>query len=104
MKEVREALLGHLTAALGNDVLAAEFMLLHLLSKVYGSYIVTVLNVYVHVTCYGKSSIHAFVVPSYCILFQIKNLKTFCSLISFAFCRLLLKLVAIMFMAGACKG
>lgn len=35
LKEIREALLMHLTAVLGNDELAAHFMLLHLLSRVY---------------------------------------------------------------------
>ncbi|KAL5569627.1 hypothetical protein UlMin_026202 [Ulmus minor] len=35
VKEIREALLKHLTNVLGNDDLAAHFMLLHLLSRVY---------------------------------------------------------------------
>lgn len=35
VKEIREALLRHLTAVLGNDGVAAHFMLLHLLSKVH---------------------------------------------------------------------
>ncbi|MQL98059.1 hypothetical protein Taro_030760 [Colocasia esculenta] len=34
VKGVRESLLGHLTAVLGNDGLAAQFVLLHLLSRV----------------------------------------------------------------------
>ena len=34
IKEIREDLLRHLTEVLGGDRLAAEFMLLHLLSKV----------------------------------------------------------------------
>lgn len=34
VKEVRESLLAHLTAVLGNDGVAAHFVLLHLLSKV----------------------------------------------------------------------
>ena len=34
VKEIREALFRHLTAVLGNDEVAAHFMLLHLLSKV----------------------------------------------------------------------
>ena len=36
VKGVRESLLGHLTSVLGNDELAAHFMLLHLLSGVGG--------------------------------------------------------------------
>ncbi|GMP23627.1 hypothetical protein CsSME_00001157 [Camellia sinensis var. sinensis] len=35
VKEMRETLLGHLTAVLGNDGVAAHFMLLHLLSRVH---------------------------------------------------------------------
>ncbi|KAK8651463.1 hypothetical protein V6N13_141064 [Hibiscus sabdariffa] len=35
VKEIREALFRHLTAVLGNDGVAAHFMLLHLLSKVH---------------------------------------------------------------------
>ncbi|PSR93251.1 Mini-chromosome maintenance complex-binding protein [Actinidia chinensis var. chinensis] len=35
VKEIRETLLGHLTAVLGNDGVAAHLMLLHLLSKVH---------------------------------------------------------------------
>lgn len=35
IKEIREGLIGHLSAVLGHDRLAAEYMLLHLLSKVY---------------------------------------------------------------------
>ncbi|XWS74486.1 hypothetical protein CRYUN_Cryun01aG0002200 [Craigia yunnanensis] len=35
VKEIREALFRHLTAVLGNDEVAAHFMLLHLLSKVH---------------------------------------------------------------------
>lgn len=35
MKEVREALVGHLTTILGNDRVAAQYMLLHLLSRVH---------------------------------------------------------------------
>ncbi|XWS65611.1 hypothetical protein CRYUN_Cryun05aG0128500 [Craigia yunnanensis] len=35
VKEIREALFRHLTALLGNDGVAAHFMLLHLLSKVH---------------------------------------------------------------------
>lgn len=34
VKGIREALVEHLTAVLGNDQLAAQFMLLHLLSRV----------------------------------------------------------------------
>lgn len=34
MKGIRESLLHHLTVVLGDDELAANFMLLHLLSKV----------------------------------------------------------------------
>ncbi|KAL2339470.1 hypothetical protein Fmac_007410 [Flemingia macrophylla] len=37
VKGIREALLRHLTTVLGNDSLAAHFMLLHLLSKVHAS-------------------------------------------------------------------
>lgn len=36
VKEIREALLRHLTAVLGDDSVAAHFMLLHLLSRVSG--------------------------------------------------------------------
>lgn len=36
VKEIREALLRHLTTVLGNDGLVAHFMLLHLLSRVSG--------------------------------------------------------------------
>ncbi|OIW20034.1 hypothetical protein TanjilG_31952 [Lupinus angustifolius] len=36
IKGIREALIRHLTAVLGNDGVAAHFMLLHLLSKVHG--------------------------------------------------------------------
>lgn len=43
VKEIREALLRHLTAVLGNDGVAAHFMLLHLLSKVMVSSIVIIL-------------------------------------------------------------
>lgn len=45
VKGVRESLLGHLTSVLGNDGLAAHFMLLHLLSGVGGfSYNVDISN------------------------------------------------------------
>ncbi|CAN6685810.1 unnamed protein product [Malus baccata var. baccata] len=36
VKEIRESLLRHLTAVLGNDGIAATFMLLHLMSTVNG--------------------------------------------------------------------
>ncbi|KAH7841269.1 hypothetical protein Vadar_027775 [Vaccinium darrowii] len=61
VKEVREALLGHLTAALGNDVLAAEFMLLHLLSKVHARVdTLAVGKLSLNLTCFNKENMSVF--------------------------------------------
>ncbi|KAL8462886.1 hypothetical protein ACS0TY_033768 [Phlomoides rotata] len=61
IKEVREALLGHLTAVLGNDRLAAEYMLLHLLSRVHARVdSIAVGKLSLNLTCLNKESISVF--------------------------------------------
>ncbi|KAL3521301.1 hypothetical protein ACH5RR_019450 [Cinchona calisaya] len=61
VKEIRQALLGHLTAVLGNDGLAAEFMLLHLLSRVHARVdAVAVGKLSLNLICLNKDSISVF--------------------------------------------
>ncbi|KAL6977546.1 hypothetical protein U1Q18_026345 [Sarracenia purpurea var. burkii] len=61
VKEMREALLGHLTAVLGNDGLAARFMLLHLLSRVHARVdTLAVGKLSLNLTCFNKESVSVF--------------------------------------------
>ncbi|KAL0452663.1 UNVERIFIED_CONTAM: Mini-chromosome maintenance complex-binding protein [Sesamum latifolium] len=61
IKEVREALLGHLTAVLGNDRVAAQYMLLHLLSRVHARIdSIAVGKLSLNLTCFNKESISVF--------------------------------------------
>ncbi|KAE7996497.1 hypothetical protein FH972_001212 [Carpinus fangiana] len=61
VKEIREALLRHLTAVLGNDALAAHFMLLHLLSRVHARVDnVAVGKLSLNLTCLSKESASLF--------------------------------------------
>lgn len=61
VKEIREALLGHLTAVLGNDGLAAQFVLLHLLSRVHARVdTVAVGKLSLNLSCFSKQSMSIF--------------------------------------------
>ncbi|XP_057804674.1 mini-chromosome maintenance complex-binding protein [Salvia miltiorrhiza] len=61
IKEIREALIGHLTAVLGYDRLAAEYILLHLLSKVHARVDeVAVGKLSLNLTCFNKESMSVF--------------------------------------------
>lgn len=61
VKAIREALLGHLTTILGNDGVAANFMLLHLLSKVHGrGDSIAVGKLSLNLTCFNKETVSVF--------------------------------------------
>ncbi|XP_027338865.1 mini-chromosome maintenance complex-binding protein isoform X2 [Abrus precatorius] len=61
VKGIREALLRHLTAVLGNDDLAAHFMLLHLLSKVHARVdALAVGKLSLNFTCFNKETVSVF--------------------------------------------
>ncbi|XP_051122782.1 mini-chromosome maintenance complex-binding protein isoform X2 [Andrographis paniculata] len=61
VKEVREALIGHFTAVLGNDRVAAEYMLLHLLSRVHARIdSLAVGKLSLNLTCFNKESTSVF--------------------------------------------
>ncbi|KAJ7965139.1 Mini-chromosome maintenance complex-binding protein [Quillaja saponaria] len=61
VKSIREDLLKHLTAVLGNDDLAAHFMLLHLLSRVHArTETVAVGKLSLNFTCFSKESVSVF--------------------------------------------
>ncbi|KAL1823930.1 hypothetical protein ACET3Z_010708 [Daucus carota] len=61
VKGVRESLLGHLTSVLGNDELAAHFMLLHLLSGVHTRVgLVAVGKLSLNLTCFNKEILTVF--------------------------------------------
>ncbi|KAK2982427.1 hypothetical protein RJ640_026270 [Escallonia rubra] len=61
VKGIREALLGHLTTVLGNDGVAANFMLLHLLSRVHTRVdTVAVGKFSLNFTCFSKESMYVF--------------------------------------------
>ncbi|KAL5732986.1 hypothetical protein ACOSQ2_032678 [Xanthoceras sorbifolium] len=61
VREIRESLLGHLTGILGNDAIAAQFMLLHLLSKVHARVDnVAVGKLSLNLTCLSKESVSVF--------------------------------------------
>ncbi|TQD98635.1 hypothetical protein C1H46_015883 [Malus baccata] len=61
VKEIRESLLRHLTAVLGNDGIAANFMLLHLLSMVYSrGGTVAVGKLSLNLTCLSRESAPVF--------------------------------------------
>ncbi|CBI25382.3 unnamed protein product, partial [Vitis vinifera] len=61
VKQIRESVLGHLTAVLGNDGLAAHFMLLHLLSRVNGRVdTLAVGKLSLNLTCFNKESVSVF--------------------------------------------
>ncbi|KZV51929.1 hypothetical protein F511_09193 [Dorcoceras hygrometricum] len=60
-KELREALMGHLTTVLGNDRVAAQYMLLHLLSRVHTRVdSVAVGKFSLNLTCLNKESMPVF--------------------------------------------
>lgn len=80
VKEIRDALLRHLTALLGNDGVAAQFMLLHLLSTVYSRVgAVAVGKLSLNLNCFNKESMSVFG-PQ--LLLAIKNLLPFTQCIS----------------------
>lgn len=80
VKEIREALLRHLTAILGNDGVAAHFMLLHLLSTVYSRVeTVAVGKLSLNLTCFSKESVPVFGTP---LRLAMKNLLPFTQCIS----------------------
>lgn len=61
IKGIREALLRHLTTVLGNDDVAAHFMLLHLLSKVHArSDDIAVGKFSLNLTCFKKETVSVF--------------------------------------------
>ncbi|KAG6415959.1 hypothetical protein SASPL_123380 [Salvia splendens] len=61
IKEIREALIGHLTAVLGDDRLAAEYILLHLLSRVHARVAeVAVGKLSLNLTCFNKENMSVF--------------------------------------------
>ncbi|CAA0837963.1 Mini-chromosome maintenance complex-binding protein [Striga hermonthica] len=61
IKEVRESLIGHLAAVLGNDRMAAQYMLLHLLSRVHTRVdSIAVGKLSLNLTCLGKESMSVF--------------------------------------------
>ncbi|KAH7537667.1 hypothetical protein FEM48_Zijuj03G0117200 [Ziziphus jujuba var. spinosa] len=61
VKGIRETLLRHLTIVLGNDDLAAHFMLLHLLSRVNSRVdTVAVGKLSLNLTCFNKESVSVF--------------------------------------------
>ncbi|KAK6932926.1 Mini-chromosome maintenance complex-binding protein [Dillenia turbinata] len=61
IKETREAILRHLTALLGNDDVAAHFMLLHLLSRVHARVeSVAVGKLSLNLTCFSKENVSLF--------------------------------------------
>ncbi|KAL1337427.1 hypothetical protein HN51_032095 [Arachis hypogaea] len=61
VKGIREALLRHLTAVLGNDDVAAHFMLLHLLSKVHSRVdSLAVGKLSLNLTCFSKEIVSIF--------------------------------------------
>ncbi|XP_073019753.1 mini-chromosome maintenance complex-binding protein [Primulina eburnea] len=60
-KELREALVGHLTTVLGNDRVAAQYMLLHLLSRVHTRVdSIAVGKLSLNLTCLSKESMPVF--------------------------------------------
>ncbi|XP_061997947.1 mini-chromosome maintenance complex-binding protein [Rosa rugosa] len=80
VKDIRNALLRHLTAVLGNDGVAAEFLLLHLLSTVYSRVgTVAVGKLSLNLNCFNKESVPVFG-PR--LLLAIKNLLPFTHCIS----------------------
>eukprot|EP00257_Ricinus_communis_P017314 XP_015575726.1 mini-chromosome maintenance complex-binding protein [Ricinus communis] len=79
IKAMREALLRHLTAILGNDGVAATFMLLHLLSRVHARVDnVAVGKLSLNLTCLSKESISIFGTQ---LSIAVKNLLPFTSCI-----------------------
>ncbi|KAG8390164.1 hypothetical protein BUALT_Bualt01G0055000 [Buddleja alternifolia] len=61
VKELREAVLGHLTAVLGNDRVAAQYVLLHLLSRVHARIdSIAVGKLSLNLTCLNKESMSVF--------------------------------------------
>ncbi|KAF4346537.1 hypothetical protein F8388_015581 [Cannabis sativa] len=75
IKEIREALLRHLTDVLGNDGLSAHFVLMHLLSKVHSrDDIVTVGNLSLNLTGFSKENVSVFGTQ---LSLAIKNLLPF---------------------------
>ncbi|XP_012840012.1 PREDICTED: mini-chromosome maintenance complex-binding protein [Erythranthe guttata] len=61
IREVREALLGNLTAVLGNDRVAAQYVLLHLLSRVHARVdSIAVGKLSLNLTSFNKESISVF--------------------------------------------
>ncbi|KAK9282820.1 hypothetical protein L1049_011043 [Liquidambar formosana] len=61
VREIREGLLRHLTAVLGNDGVAAHFVLLHLLSRVHARVdTVAVGKLSLNLTCFSKESVSVF--------------------------------------------
>ncbi|KAL3650336.1 hypothetical protein CASFOL_006739 [Castilleja foliolosa] len=61
IKEVREALIEHLAYVLGNDTMAAQYVLLHLLSRVHARVdSVAVGKLSLNLTCFNKESMSVF--------------------------------------------
>ncbi|XP_009799229.1 mini-chromosome maintenance complex-binding protein [Nicotiana sylvestris] len=75
VKGIREALVGHLTTVLGNDGVAANFMLLHLLSKVHArADSIAVGKLSLNLTCFTKETLSIF---GHRLNFALKNLLPF---------------------------
>ncbi|KAJ9175971.1 hypothetical protein P3X46_014466 [Hevea brasiliensis] len=75
VKDVRESLLKHLTDVLGNDGVAAHYMLLHLLSRVHSRVDnVAVGKLSLNITCLSKESVSVFGTQ---LSLAIKNLLPF---------------------------
>lgn len=75
VREIREALLRHLTAVLGNDDFATHFMLLHLLSNVHArADDLAVGKLSLNLTCFSKEIVSVFGKP---LSAALKNLLPF---------------------------
>nr|GMC94318.1 mini-chromosome maintenance complex-binding protein [Ipomoea batatas]GMC96630.1 mini-chromosome maintenance complex-binding protein [Ipomoea batatas] len=75
VKGIRETLLGHLTSVLGNDRVAAEFMLLHLLSQVHARVdTIAVGKLSLNLTCFSNETASVF---RHRLCLAIKNLLPF---------------------------
>ncbi|XP_054798826.1 mini-chromosome maintenance complex-binding protein [Prosopis cineraria] len=75
IKEIREALLRHLTSVLGNDAVAAHFLLLHLLSRVHArADTLAVGKLSLNLTCFSKETMSTF---GNLLILSVENLLPF---------------------------
>ncbi|XP_028778888.1 mini-chromosome maintenance complex-binding protein isoform X2 [Neltuma alba] len=75
IREIREALLRHLTSVLGNDAVAAHYLLLHLLSRVHArADTLAVGKLSLNLTCFSKETMSAF---GNILILAVKNLLPF---------------------------